>query len=243
MRVRPITPAITGGALAAVLIASPAIAATTQGAEEGPAPDRQATRPVGECDGDRDGDGERRGPGAPGRSDTAPRGDRDGAAREMRGPRTGMGGAAGLADVPSGTLTEAQEATLIAMAEEEKLARDLYAAFAETHAAPVFSRIADAEARHLEAVRVLLGRYGLDDPTADLPAGTFATKAAQESHDARLADGSSSLEAAYAVGRAVETADISDLDAALAGITAPDVQRVYERLLAASQHHLGAFEG
>lgn len=238
MRARPaIATAITSGALAAALIASPAAAASTQQAEPGPADERRATRSIGECD------GEGRDPWTRAERGPAHQGDQDGASRTMRGPRVGTGGraAVGLADVPSGTLTDTQEATLIAMAEEEKLARDLYAAFAEMHSAPTFSRIADAEARHLEVVRLLLDRYGLADPTAELPAGAFATKEVQASYDAQLAKGSASLVAAYGVGRAVETADIAELDSALAGITAPDVQQVYTRLLGASQHHLEAF--
>ena len=48
--------------------------------------------------------------------------------------------------------------------------------------------------------------------------------------------------AALEVGRTVETTDIADLRAAAEGLTAPDVQRVYQQLLNASQHHLAAFE-
>lgn len=39
----------------------------------------------------------------------------------------------------------------------------------------------------------------------------------------------------------VETDDIAQLRIALDGVTAPDVHRVYTRLLAASDHHVTAF--
>ena len=39
----------------------------------------------------------------------------------------------------------------------------------------------------------------------------------------------------------VEKADIADLREALSGLTAPDVTRVYTRLLAGSRQHLAAF--
>ena len=39
-----------------------------------------------------------------------------------------------------------------------------------------------------------------------------------------------------------QTTDIADLRAAAEGRTAPDVQRVYQQLLNASQQHLAAFE-
>ena len=45
------------------------------------------------------------------------------------------------------------------MAEEEKLAHDLYTAFAARYDVRVFQRIAAAETRHLTVVRTLLDRY------------------------------------------------------------------------------------
>jgi hypothetical protein len=65
-----------------------------------------------------------------------------------------------------GTLTDAQKTTLAWMAQEEKLAHDLYTAFAARYDAVVFDHIAAAETQHLTAVRTLLQRYGLSDPTA-----------------------------------------------------------------------------
>ncbi|MEB0303382.1 hypothetical protein, partial [Mucilaginibacter sp. 5C4] len=57
----------------------------------------------------------------------------------------GVGMAAGLADVASGTMTDEQKASLTAMAAEEKVAHDLHVAFAEKYDAAVFSRIARSE--------------------------------------------------------------------------------------------------
>ncbi|MDG4773698.1 DUF2202 domain-containing protein [Solwaraspora sp. WMMD792] len=145
------------------------------------------------------------------------------------------------ADVPSGTLTEQQKATLASMAQEEKLAGDLYRAFADEYPAVVFDRIAAAEDQHLAAVRTLLDRYGLDDPTADQPAGQFSDPAVQATYDRLLAEGLTSQSAAFGVGQQVEQADIDSLQQALTGLSAGDVDRVYQHLLAASQRHLTAF--
>lgn len=141
-----------------------------------------------------------------------------------------------------GTLTEQQKTTLAAMAQEEKLAHDLYTAFAGKYAAVVFDRIAASETQHLTAVRTLLARYGLADPTAGKPAGQFSDPAVQASYDKLLAQGQASQAAALQAGQTVEKADIADLQAALNGLTAPDVQQVYTHLLTASQHHLTAFQ-
>jgi hypothetical protein len=141
-----------------------------------------------------------------------------------------------------GTLTEQQQTTLAAMAQEEKLAYDLYSAFASTYDAVVFDRIAASETRHLTAVRTLLSRYGLADPTAGKSAGQFSDAAVQATYDKLLAQGQTGQTAALQAGVTVEQTDITDLTAALDGLTAPDVTRVYTRLRAASQHHLAVFQ-
>ena len=140
-----------------------------------------------------------------------------------------------------GTLTPAQQATLASMAQEEKLAHDLYAAFGARHGSVVLDHIAAAETQHLAAVRTLLGRYGLTDPTANQAAGAFTDAAVQATYERLLAQGEKSLSAALAAGQQVERDDIADLKAALQGLTAPDVEQVYQRLLTASEHHLMAF--
>jgi hypothetical protein len=141
----------------------------------------------------------------------------------------------------TGTLTAQQKATLAAMANEEKLAHDLYAAFAARHDAVIFDRIAIAESNHLAAVRTLLDRYGLTDPTAGKPAGAFSDSAVQATYDRLLAQGQASQTAALKVGQSVEQSAIDGLRTALDKVTAPDVKQVYSRLLAASQQHLTAF--
>jgi hypothetical protein len=141
-----------------------------------------------------------------------------------------------------GTLTEQQKTTLIAMAQEEKLAHDLYTAFAGKYDAVVFDRIAASETRHLAAVRTLLTRYGVADPTAGKTAGQFSDPTVQATYDKLLAQGQAGQAAALRAGVTVEQTDIADLTAALDGLSAPDVTQVYTQLRAASQHHLAAFQ-
>jgi hypothetical protein len=161
---------------------------------------------------------------------------------------TGMQGARGTAGTGattavSGTLTSAQKAALAAMAEEEKLARDVYTVLATRYPDDTqFSRIVRAESRHLAAVRSLLTRYDITDPTAGLPAGSFASPATTALYTSLLASATNDA-TALAAGVAVEKADIAALNAAKAGVTAPDVLAVYSNLLTASQHHLTAFGG
>jgi hypothetical protein len=141
-----------------------------------------------------------------------------------------------------GTLTEQQKTTLVAMAQEEKLAHDLYTGFADKYDAVIFDRIAVAETRHLTAVRTLLARYGIADPTAGKPAGQFSDPAVQATYDRLLAQGNADQAAALKVGLTVEQTDIADLTKALDGLSAPDVTQLYTNLRTASQHHLTAFQ-
>lgn len=158
----------------------------------------------------------------------------------VRGPGAGSGDCLLLA--PSGTLTDAQRSALQAGAQEEKLAHDLYTEFAARYDDPVFDRIAAAETNHLAAIRTVLARYAITDPTAGAAAGRFTDPAVQASYDDLLAKGVVGERAALEVGRTVEQADIAQLQAAVQGLTAPDVQQVYEHLLAASEQHQTAFE-
>ena len=158
-------------------------------------------------------------------------------ARNQQGP--GDGSCLTVED-SAATLTEEQISTLLHMREEEQLAHDLYVAFGEEWDNPVFDRIAASEARHAAAVQNLLDRYGLSDPS---PEAGFADSDLQQMYDELLAGGMTSESDALAAGRAVEVADIADLEAALADGQPADVTQVYENLLAGSQRHLEAFGG
>jgi hypothetical protein len=161
------------------------------------------------------------------------------------GPQS-RGTACTTCTVPAATvtapLTAAQAADLRAMAEEEKVARDLYLAFAARYPSRVFDNIAKAESAHLSAVRTLLSRYGVADPTAGRAAGSFDSSWARSLYASLLAQGSVSETAAFGVGKAVEVDDIARLDAALGRATQADVRQVYANLRKASTQHLRAFE-
>jgi hypothetical protein len=125
-----------------------------------------------------------------------------------------------------GTLSGEQKSALTSMAQEEKLTHDLYATFADRYDAVVFEHIAASESRHLAAVRLMLQRYDITDPTSGCPAGTFTDPAVQESFDKLVKQGEVSLPAALAVGQQVERDDVADLATALDRLDAPDVEQV-----------------
>ncbi len=129
------------------------------------------------------------------------------------------------------------------MREEERMARDLYQAFADKYdnAAP-FRNITKSEDRHYDAMGVLLDRYDVADPSKGLPAGDYAFDALDKLYKDWLAEGSASLAAAYQVGVELETADIADLKEAINEHTEADVDQVFQNLLNGSEQHLKAFE-
>ena len=198
-------------------------------------------------------DGSRANPGTPGAGYGMGRGAGQGTGLGQGAtPGTGLGrgagmqagmGIAGVTTAPSGTLTADQKTSLVAMANEEKLAQDLYSTLAAKYPNDVqFVRITRAESMHLAAVRTILARYNIADPTAGLAVGAFSNAKAQSLYTSLLASATTDA-SALAAGVAVEKDDIAALTAAKAGVTAPDVLQVYANLLAGSARHLTAFGG
>ena len=228
-----VTAAVAGGA-GVLLLATPVLADTGWGPGHGVGTRTTATSPM--CRAWTDGDGTTNGYGM-GRGGGM-----------MRGGMTGggmMGGAGDpAANLPAqGTLTDVQKTALAGMAEEEKLAHDVYVALAASSGDARFTMIARSESRHLDAVRVLLDRYDVTDPTAGKADGTFASPSVQALYGKLVAQGKASPAAALQVGVTIEKTDIADLATAGKGVSAADVTTVYQRLSAASQHHLAAFGG
>lgn len=160
--------------------------------------------------------------------------------------RRGRGGGAGLgagsgATRTTATLTADQVAEMMAMAEEEKLAGDVYAVLAERLEDAELAAIATSEDRHLDRVRTLMARYGVSDPTAGMGVGEFATGSVATAFADFVEQGSAGLAEAYQVGVVIEETDIADLERILDGTNPRDVTRVYTNLKRASEHHLAAF--
>lgn len=154
--------------------------------------------------------------------------------------------------VPAGATTATSRGTTASPAltdllrfsrEEERMAKDLYAALAAVHdGAPPMSRITLSEDQHFAAVGTLLDSYGVADPSAGRAAGSYAFPELQSLYDGWLTKGSASLNAAYQVGIELEKRDIADLQKAVATTTQPDVKRVLGNLLNASRQHLSAYQ-
>ena len=127
------------------------------------------------------------------------------------------------------------------MVAEEKLAHDVYVALGDLYTARQFDSIANSESRHQDAMRVLLDRYDVTDPTVGDAVGEFDDPTLQKLYNDLVKQGSVSLAEAAQVGMAIEKLDIADLKEALADNPAADIEAVLNNLMAGSEKHLAAF--
>jgi len=141
--------------------------------------------------------------------------------------------------MPKATLTADERAGLLRMREEEKLAHDVYVALDAKWDLQVFANIAAAEQTHIDAVTLLLDRYGIADPAAGSAAGTFTNPEFQALYTSLVQQGSTSLVSALTVGATIEDLDLADLQARTT--TTPDIALVYSNLERGSRNHMRAF--
>ena len=144
-----------------------------------------------------------------------------------------------LAGEASGALTFQEEEGLLFMAEEEKLAGDVYSSLNEVWNLRVFDNIGRAEQTHQAAVETLLERYSLAVPAK--PAGEFSNETLQSLYNDLVSRGEASLEEALRVGAAIEEIDILDLQERMAQTDREDILLVYSNLKRGSENHLRAF--
>ena len=159
---------------------------------------------------------------------------------------SGNGAGSGPSAAPVGAssgvaLSSSEQSSLAFLREEEKLARDVYAALA-THD-PMFTNIGASEQTHMDAIGTLLTRYGLADPAAGKAAGAFTNPTLQGLYDALVASGKVSYVAALAVGVEIEELDIHDIDASRVGLSHDDIATTYDNLTRGSRNHLRSFYG
>jgi len=144
---------------------------------------------------------------------------------------------------PSATTDSGVASALAFSREEERMARDLYAALAAKYdGARPFSMITNSEDRHFDAMGALLTKYKVTDPSAGKAAGVYAIPAIQDLYDSWLTKGSTNIQAAYQVGVDVEKRDIADLNKSIAAALPADVDAVLGQLLKGSQNHLAAYQ-
>ncbi|MCU0520519.1 MAG: DUF2202 domain-containing protein [Anaerolineae bacterium] len=148
--------------------------------------------------------------------------------------------AAGNSMVRAASLDAFEAESLLYVREEEKLARDTYLTLYGIWGTDIFQTIANSEQAHMDAVKALLDKYGLEDPA--LPEiGVFQNDFLQEKYDELVAWGAQSEADALLVGCLIEEIDLIDLIERMAQITKRDILTVFQNLVDGSENHLRAF--
>lgn len=156
--------------------------------------------------------------------------------------RNGNQGPTAVAPAPAAAqLTAIETANLLHMRQEEKLARDVYRTLGQKWNCPIFTNITGAEQRHMDAVKTLVTKYGLQDPVTDDTVGVFTDSAFLSLYATMIKTGSTSLLDALKIGVQIEQMDIADLKKALVETDKSDIEGVYGNLLRGSTNHLQAF--
>ncbi len=140
------------------------------------------------------------------------------------------------------TLTTSQKAQLKFLAEEEKLARDVYTYLSTKVTTRKFTNIARSEQTHMNYMATLLTKYKLWNPTINRKAGVFYNKDIQALYTSLTTEGSAGLLEAYGVGVKVEELDIETIEDLLLESMPVDVKAALDLMLAASYNHLEAFQ-
>ncbi|MBE9484880.1 MAG: DUF2202 domain-containing protein [Bacteroidetes bacterium] len=148
-----------------------------------------------------------------------------------------------LMSLPYEDISPEEEAHLILMREEEILAQEVYEYLYTLYSIPVFNNISKSENVHTLTIKVLLDKYGIDDPAAGHQTGIFQNQELQELYNTLTALGSQSFLDALIVGETIEDLDIYDLEACLEDVDNIDVELVFNNLCKGSRNHMRAFYG
>jgi len=141
-------------------------------------------------------------------------------------------------------LDEDQKSIIYSIYEEEKVARDVYITLGDLYPEEnTFANIQLSEQTHMDAVRNLCVKYGIDIPDVDQPVGVFSLEVMDDLYNGFVDAGDDGLLSnALQVGIDIEKMDIADLGNVLEDPNMPrDVQRVLTNLIEGSIRHLDAF--
>jgi hypothetical protein len=150
-------------------------------------------------------------------------------------------GQTGQLETSAEALSAEEEADILFMREEEKLARDVYIFLYDQWANAVFDNISASEQRHMDSMAVLVNTYGLTDPVQDSRVGAFTNPDLATLFTTLTVRGQVSQLEALRVGAFIEEVDMRDIQAAIDNSDHADINQTYENLLRGSRNHLRAF--
>ena len=144
-----------------------------------------------------------------------------------------------LNNYPIQSLSNSEKQALNYMAEEEKLARDVYITLYNKWGLRVFGNIQKAEQQHINMVKMLAERYNIK--MNSLSIGLFNDKKVQKLYNKLVRIGSISRIDALKVGATIEDLDIYDLEKYMAEADNQDILFIFKNLTKGSRNHMRAF--
>lgn len=141
-----------------------------------------------------------------------------------------------------------EQATMLFVREEEKMARDVYVTLYNQWAEPTFYNIATkSEQKHMDSMKAMLDNLGIADPVVSDATGAFTHTAIAGLYSQLLTRGAVSLNEALMVGGYIEEYDIVDVqqakDEIIAGSNQLPIIQTYDNLICGSRNHLRSFVG
>ena len=121
------------------------------------------------------------------------------------------------------------------------MAHDIYVVMYNSYGAYIFNNISESEQRHMDSVKKLILKYGLDDDVLNNDPGVFTNDVIRGEYIRLLEKGKLSLTDALEVGVEIEVMDIDDIKRMLEETDQADIIRVLSNLLDGSENHLDAF--
>jgi hypothetical protein len=105
----------------------------------------------------------------------------------------------------------------------------------------VFMNISSSEQSHMDAVLMLLQKYGIEDPVGSNGPGVFQNAELQKIYNQLVALGQKSSLDAFKAGATIEDLDIYDLKRISKQVDNQDILLVYGNLERGSRNHMRAF--
>ncbi len=143
-----------------------------------------------------------------------------------------------ITDFPE--LISGENAGILLMREEEKMAHDVYVVLGQTTDLAIFDNIAASETNHYNAIGYLISNYKLTDSSTGVE-GTFNNADLAALYKKLVAAGKVSLTEALKTGALIEETDIADLEELMDMTTNSALLQVYGNLLRGSRNHLRSF--
>jgi len=137
--------------------------------------------------------------------------------------------------------TNIESEGILYMAEEEKLAYDVYGYLYDLWGLTIFKNIQSAEQNHMDQVVNLVAKYNLALPSTYDKVSVFSDPHLQELYNTLIEKGSKSIVDALSVGALIEETDIADLKSYMNMTDNNAIKTVYSNLMQGSENHLRAF--